>query len=146
VVAFQTGSPDGFGVRNGEPALSGDYVDGVSLTHGNLSQHIWTLAAALPRNAQSLCSCNGSSPLPLVGNDYFCSADGITTPLWQGPDCVMSSLPPTCCSFNDPPWFYKQLPQPTTDDIEMRVSRDEDNEGNGNDKNIQVQAIEIYVQ
>ena len=36
-------------------------------------------------------------------------------------------------------WFYKQLPQPTSDDIEMRVCRDE----SANNENV---AIELYVQ
>ena len=26
----------------------------------------------------------------------------------------------TCCSFNNPPYFTKQLPNPTTDDLEVR--------------------------
>ena len=36
----------------------------------------------------------------------------------------------TCCSFNYPPWFCKQLPQPTRDYIEVRLCGDEstDNE------------------
>ena len=53
------------------------------------------------------------------------------TLLWDGADCL-------CC--NNPPWFYKQLPQPTTDDIEMRVCKD------GSDENIAITEIEIYVQ
>ena len=44
-----------------------------------------------------------------------------------------------CCSFNSPPWFYRQLQQPTTDDIEMRVCRDQ--ERNYEDIQIQVTAI-----
>ena len=47
----------------------------------------------------------------------------IDDPLWDGRGCILSN---PCCSFNNPPWFYKQLPQPTTDDLEMRVCRDED--------------------
>ena len=39
-------------------------------------------------------------------------------PLWDGAGCGSTS---TCCSFNNPPWFCKQLPQPTTDDIELRL-------------------------
>ena len=31
----------------------------------------------------------------------------------------------SCCSLNTPPWFVKDLPSPTTDDIEMRVCRPE---------------------
>jgi hypothetical protein len=39
--------------------------------------------------------------------------------------CGMELAHSTCCVFNNPPWFYKQLPQSTTDDIEMRVYTDE---------------------
>ena len=54
-----------------------------------------------------------------MGEDYFCDAGneefmtgetGLQTdPLWDGTDCL-------CCVSDNPPWFYKQLPQPTTDD------------------------------
>ena len=49
----------------------------------------------------------------------------------DGTDCL-------CCA--NPPWFYKQLPQPTIDDIEMRVCRDEGNE------NIAIEVVNIYIQ
>jgi hypothetical protein len=39
-------------------------------------------------------------------------------PLWDGEGYRAGSA---CCTFNTPPWFYKQLPQPTTDDIKIRV-------------------------
>ncbi len=42
-------------------------------------------------------------------------------PLWDGAGCGPLN---TCCTFNNPPWFYKELPEPTTDDIEMRVCQD----------------------
>ena len=44
-------------------------------------------------------------------------------PLWDGQGCGGTS---TCCEFNNPPWFCKQLPQPTTDYIELRLCVDED--------------------
>ena len=94
--------------------------------------------------------CHHSSS-QFVGMDYFCDT-GLQTfdsgnlpgflsadPLWDGEGC---EAPNTCCSFNTPPWFYKQLPQPTTDDIEMRVCRDED----ASNEDIAIEMIEIYVQ
>ena len=42
-------------------------------------------------------------------------------PLWDGAGCTSTS---TCCTFNNPLWFHKQLPSATTDDIEMRVCCD----------------------
>ena len=47
-----------------------------------------------------------------------------------------------CCSFNNPPWFYKELPQSTTDDIEMRVCKDQD----AINEEIAVELTSIYVQ
>ena len=60
-------------------------------------------------------------------------------PLWDGAGCGSQS---TCCSFNNPPWFYKQLPQSNTNDIEMRVCRDE---GTANE-DFAIEVVEIYVQ
>ena len=66
-----------------------------------------------------------------VGSDYFCETgvptgttftNGYFYPngdrLWDGEGCGPSS---TCCTFNNPPWFCKQLPQTTTDDMEVSV-------------------------
>jgi hypothetical protein len=47
-----------------------------------------------------------------------------------------------CCTFNTPPWFYKQLSHPTTDDIEMRVCTDDPR----NTEDIAIEIIEIYIQ
>ena len=81
-----------------------------------------------------------------MGDDYFCDTrfreSGVDRDLvlWQGTDCTSSNA---CCSFSNPPeWFYKQLPQPTTDDIEIRVCRDEDSVN----ENVFIQIAEVYVQ
>ena len=164
--AYQVGSPDIFGNnkitagsgRDTEnPNIETNYVDGVSLTHGKSPrQHIWTFVATSTGDSQtpkSKCPCINSkisSMFPpfsaFVGQNYFCgtgtedssspfySAD----PLWDGAGCGPMN---TCCSFNNPPWFYKQLPQSTTDDIEMRVCHDE---GTAND--IAIEIVEIYIQ
>ena len=65
-----------------------------------------------------------------VGEDYFCdtgtSRSGVFydgDPLWDGAGCGGQN---TCCSFNDPPWFFKQLPQPTTDEVELRACRNQE--------------------
>ena len=65
----------------------------------------------------------------------FYSAD----PLWDGAGCESGNA---CCRFNIPPWFYKQLPDPTTDDIEMRVCRDEVS----SNEDIAISIIKIFVQ
>ena len=85
-----------------------------------------------------------------MGQDYFCetgndnNADWVGTffaddPLWDGQDCGTSNI---CeCTFNSPPWFCKQLPQPTTDDIEVRICGD----GGLTDEDTPVELIELYV-
>ncbi len=65
-----------------------------------------------------------------IGIRVYSSAD----PLWDGAGCGPLS---SCCSFNNPPWFYKQLA--TDDNIEMRVCTTEICE------DIAVEMVDIYV-
>ena len=91
----------------------------------------------------SYCPCQVNQvPPPFLESDYFCDAGAdvyspyfyfYPDPLWDGTGC-------SCC--DDTPWFYKQLPQPTTDAIEMRVCRD----FVAADEDIAIQVVEIYVQ
>ena len=111
------------------------YVDGVILTHGSSPRrHIWIFACADSEDDQdrfNKCPCTNaaittrvSPPPSFVGNDYFYDTAALTgfshgtfyngDQLYDGTGCGTNS---TCCSFNSPPWFYKQLPQVTTDDI-----------------------------
>ena len=110
------------------------YVSGVSLTHGRPRQHIWTFAAGASEDQtyyyDKVCPCDTSRDIDIpafVGGDYFCESGANSgygygfhsnDPLWDGEGCTSSS---TCCSFNNPPYFTKQLPNPTTDDIEVRL-------------------------
>ena len=151
IMAYQCGIPDAFAISrpNGN-------VEGVSLTH-DPRQHIWTFVAAYDEvgtRPESNCPCTNtdtasraSQSPAFIGNDYFCdtgssgaAAQGVfygDDPLWDGAGCGPLN---TCCSFNNPPWFYKQLPQPTTSDIEMAVCRD------FSDEDIAIETVEIYVQ
>ena len=140
--------------------IDSSYVSGVSLTHGrNPRKHIWTFAGALDEDAANpshKCPCINPnlSPPPTVpdfiNNDYFCdtaigtagwnsvpqtlqSAD----PLWDGKGCGPTN---TCCSFNNPPWFTKNLLSPTTDDVEMRLCK---SYASGVP---QIELVELYVQ
>ena len=51
IIAYQDGTLDAFGARNimtRSNDVDGNYVDGISLTHGNsLRQYIWTFAGAV---------------------------------------------------------------------------------------------------
>ena len=137
------------------------YVSGVSLTHGRPGSrnHIWTFAGAWYEqdshyHTQGVCPCtNINIPWPhqvpsFIGNDYFCETgnrDGnsntifyIDDPLWNGKGCGQNS---TCCEFNHPPWFHKSLPQPTNDDLELRLCT-----GDGIDReNKVITLIDIYI-
>ena len=141
--------------RRGNHAIDDIYVDGVSLTYGDPRQHIWTFAAALDRegtkNSQSRCPCESTSAAPppeFVLSHYFCDtgtdshvkyAFFYPEKLWDGENCTSSD---PCCSFNSPPWFHRVLPQPTAEDIEMRVCRDE----GFTNEDIAIERIELYVQ
>jgi len=73
-----------------------------------------------------------------MGNDYFCESGdpnlNFTTytlyandSLWDGQGCGAAS----CCELSyppgvTPPWFCKQLPQTTTDDIEVHICGDQE--------------------
>ena len=162
VLAYQNGTTNAFAIILGGRTTNSDinraYVDGVSLTHGDPRQHIWSFAAALHEDdnliySDSTCPCihsgqGATSPPNFVGDDYFCDtgASGrfeqviyTDNPLWDGAGCGPQN---TCCSFNAPPWFFKQLPQPTTDSIEMRVCRDEAS----SNEDIAVTMVDLYVQ
>ena len=158
IIGYQYSSTNAFGYIRGSSPQSIDtyYVDGVSLTHGNPRQHIWTFAAAAGEtsNHNFICPCinnetNSTAPPPeYVGDDYFCDTGSPTSysdifyyedPLWDGAGCGPLS---TCCSFNNPPWFYKQLPQHTTDDIEMRVCRDQE----ASNEDIALEMVDVFIQ
>ena len=143
IIGYKIASTDAFNTNT--RTIDTSYVDGVSLTHGNPRQHIWTFASAHGGHFPSSCPCtniNAASqatrPPTFVGNDYFCDTGSADNPLWEGAGCGPLS---TCCSFNNPPWFYKQLPQHTTDDIEMRVCT---NQGIG-DEDLVVEMVDIYI-
>ena len=160
VSAYQFGLTDAFADfgRGTDLTVDSNYVDGVSLTYGSRPRkHIWTFASALddvPSVPVSSCQCmapnsEGIPPAPsFVGLDYFCATGNHfdysfstfygSDPLWDGNGCAVNS---TCCTFNNPPWFYKQLLSPTTDDIEMRVCRDEPRDF----EDIALSHVEIYV-
>ena len=56
VIGYQVGTTDAFNA--GTDDINEHYVDGVSLTHGNPRQHIWTFAAAHGEtNRCTICNC-----------------------------------------------------------------------------------------
>ena len=124
---YQYGSTSAFGYFSQD--IDSYYVDGISLTHGGAGrcQHIWTFAVGLSENTTvfpfECCPCDtlnyDINMIPtFIGNDYFCESgqhsawDGqygvfhSSDVLWDGQNCTSNS---TCCQFNDPPWFTKNL-------------------------------------
>ena len=151
IISYMIGHPDAF------RGLSIDsvYAEGVSVTRGFPRQHIWTFTAGIDEQIGGIRTCpcvngstNGNYIPSFVGQNYFCET-GITQnpntntfwpngdPLWDGQGCGPTS---SCCTFNSPPWFNVQLPNATTDYIEVRLCGDgiqyEDSP---------IQLIELYV-
>ena len=144
VLAYQRGLTQAFypSIVGGNTSIELNYVEGVSLTHGQpgARQHIWTFASAVgendtPYSPSTRCPCTNTQyrwpyQVPaFIENNYFCETgndgpgfsytDFLTSdPLWDGEGCGANS---TCCQFNNPPWFRSTLPQATNDDVEMRV-------------------------
>ena len=162
IIGHQVGEPGAFILVNINEVetIDDSYVDGVSLTYGSLRQHIWTFANALdeyPHFFRQKCPCTNVneqraiSVPSFVGSDYFCEtcvppgqqynsriAFYADDPLWDGQGCGPTS---TCCTFNNPPWFCKQLPQSTDADLEIRLC----SAGAASRENTPIELIELYV-
>ena len=162
IIGYHYGSPSGFYTPyvSGN-TIDGPYLEGVSVTHGQSPRrHIWSFANALQETTgfdrnRHICPCtNPASTMQqfipnFVGNDYFCDSGSRTTgrigvfysddPLWDGEGCEQQS---TCCIFNHPPWFCKELPQTTKEDIEVRICADEA----FSNEDSPVELIELYIQ
>ena len=153
-----------YGYHYGGHGIDGQYVDGLSLTHGapGSRHHIWTFASGLFTGSHSSnhrrfrCPCNNDNTYrspSFVGNDYFCESTrpesnwDVNSPfrfypnatLWDGQVCEGGG---TCCQFNNPPWFTKNVTNPTTDQIELRLCLYE----RGRDSDVALELLELYVQ
>ena len=159
VIGYQVGWPDATALRNNaiKNNINTYYADGVSLTHGNPREHIWTLMSGENDRSSfryNSCPCDSIDPSPapsFVGSDYYCEAgyQGNSEPqrgkfyssdrLWDGKDCGSSET--ACCQSSLIPWFYKSIGNYTTDYIEMRLCC---NEGT-NDEDVAIEQYDIYV-
>ena len=158
IVGNVYGQPEAFGTQTGQ-TIDTVYVDGMDITRGSPRQLVWTFVTATSRmnNLKYLCPCSNKSlnisttNVPaFVGSNYFCDSgappnktdsSGIhyyNHTLWSGTDCPSQS---TCCSFNTPPWFWRVLPNSTTDDIEVRQCAN----AGPTDENVDAMIIEVYI-
>ena len=151
VIGYQVGWPDGAYYSNNKN-IDSNYVDGISLTHGNPRSHIWTFIVGSQEKSQSYCPCasiDARDPPRFVDNDYYCESGCPTSPvvgkfyhndpLWDGHQC--GSIETACCQRTGIPWFYKKFSYFTTDNIEMRICL-----GQGtSDEDCPVGHYEIYV-
>ena len=148
VIGYQFGSTDG--INNND--INGPYIDGISLTHGNPRNHIWSFIAGYQESvSHSGCPCgtvNRKSSSSFVGNNYFCES-AVPFPmeykfypndlLWDGKGC--GSIEEPCCWVPGLPWFQKTLGYTTTDYIEMRLCCDEGT----NNEDVLMSHVELYI-
>ena len=165
IVGYSHGVQAAF-AKNVNDIDSDFHVNGISVTHGNPRQHIWTLAIGAVESAIGLgfatigtCPCHpefSASIPPFIGDDYFCESGRngedisnideqvenmpyvLDDPLWDGRQCLDD-----CCRGSP---FVKTLANgPTTDPLEIRICNDfEPLAGPGG--NIVVEKVKIYVQ
>ena len=158
-IGYQIGSTDAFGFQTVED-IDSYYLFGVSITHGSPRNHIWSYSSGLSEgrgtsNPQgNNCPCSNPDhpsnnyPPSFVGDNYYCESgnptDGFTRgllysddPIWDGQQCEGQC----CSSGRSPPWFSAQLPNPTTDDIEVRICS-----ALPSGDNTPIQLLELYVQ
>lgn len=156
---YQYGAPNGFGpYRNmaGGMVLSGHYVDGISITYGDLSPetHVWSFPVGQYESADNYfgCPCNignyGYIPA-YVGDDYYCESGQHTNPndykiyetdpLYDGDGC--GGLEGPCCTnYPNLPWFVKSFNITTTKNINTRYCMN----GQGSEA-ITMDILELYV-
>ena len=118
----------------GQTNLTDAYVSGLSVTSGNLQNHIWTFAAGPSKDYSSYTCCNcpcspypGPTAPPFVGEHYFCESGNtgrhevsqwhLDDPLWDSQGCASGS---TCCDRGGP-WFTTTLNQEASSNIEVRM-------------------------
>ena len=149
-VAYQFGTPDAFKVASTN--IEDAYVDGISITHGqNPRKHVFTLAVGVVpyyagEGSRRLYTCPNTGygkPQPaFVADKYFCSSRPDTedetqllsdTPLWtDGANCDECMHPRTFCM---------NLPEITTEDLELRICTDE----SLTNEDIRIEMIDLFI-
>lgn len=154
---YQYGSNDAFNpyYKGGNNGINTDgrYADGIQISYGNNRKHIWAYVVANNANGQDTysCPCNEGSRslIPNYVHDYYyceaASANGWsnifydTDVLWDGQNCDFREGP--CCSNPKMPWFYRDLGETTTSNIEVKLCADE---GAGNER-VSMDQMQLFV-
>ena len=156
-VGYQKATTDGFAALYfSERSLNGPYVDGISITYGTPRKHIWTYGIGRSDKSDGLptyrnnCPCSefpGTSPPSFVHDNYYCESGSLllgsdyhtSDPVWDGEDCSVNN---SCCSEPSLPWFYRQIPLTTSEDIETRICRDEAS----SNEDVLIKELQLYIQ
>ena len=162
VVGYQFGATAAFYAfhSNRKLSINSSYVTGVSVTHGDPRQHLWTYAAGryeitgyfsnAYRNQACPCDTNNQIYIPsFVGASWLCESGDhrypssgyrffADDPLWDGEGCTSGS---GCCRNEGPFYFVKQLADTTTDYIEVRIC----NYYSSQYSDVPIELLELYV-
>ena len=157
VVGYQKGTPDAFLTFSGKTSINDAYLDGVSITYGSSRKHLWSYAAGISESysggqlATCPCSQHGGTHAPtFVRDHYYCESgstvDGVrfetyftADPLWDGKGCGSNN---NCCVQPNLPWFYRQIPLTSNDNVEARICYDQA----FIDEAVLVKEIQLFVQ
>ena len=150
--SYQKGIPDAFAAK--VQSIDQVYVDGISITLGSPRKHVWTYAISQSdsvNTSQSNCPCApvpGASPPAFVKDDYYCESgtnghpmQGIfytSDPLWDGQGCPIDN---GCCAQMGMPKFYRKTLEPSSDNIEVRICKNEAH----SDEDVAIEELYIYV-
>ena len=136
-----------------------EYLSGLSIIHGvrGSHNHIWSYAAGLreAKSDEANCPCAAHPrPEPLtpdyVGDHFYCDTAMYYHPkeewytnntLWDGKDCYPGGK---CCDNERLPWFWRTLPQETSDNVEVRWCVSYYSEGIGYGK-VSTELLEVFV-
>ena len=150
--SYQKGAPDAF--KGSGQSIDQRYADGISITLGSPRKHVWTYAVSHSDNynaGQSNCPCAptpGASPPAFVKDNYYCESGTtgpaihanfyLSDPLWDGKGCPANS---GCCAQMGMPKFYRKTLEPSTDNIEVRICKDEAH----SDEDVAIEELDIYI-
>jgi len=156
-IGYQKGTPDAFRPGLDDVSINKPYLDGLSITYGNglPRKHVWSYAVGFSENSKdrpSICPCSryrGYLPPSFVRDHYYCESGNTggaqygtyftSDPLWDGYECYGGD---NCCNQPNMPWFYRQIPLTSHEDLEARVCYDQ----SFGDEGVLVKKLQLYVQ